>query len=113
MADDEIFEEDDDYVVVELTDDEGNVYPYVQEMIIPVGEDNFALLVPIHDEEEHEHEHGEGCDCGCSGEDDEVVIAKMIEGEDGETEYVEPTDEEFKKVEEAYEAMFDDEEDEK
>lgn len=116
MADDELFEkddnfeEDDDYVVVELTDEDGNVYSYVQEMIIPVGEENFALLVPIHDDLD-EHEEGCDCDCDCGCEDeDDVIIAKMIEGEDGEIEYVEPTDEEFQKVEEAYNAMFDDEE---
>lgn len=103
MADDELFEEDDDSIIVEITDEEGNVYPYEQEMIIPVGEDNFALLVPLHDDFE---EHEEGCDCGCEDEDG-VIIAKMLEDEDGELIYIEPTDEEFQKFKEAYEAMFD------
>ena len=106
MADEEIFDEEDDYVVVELTDEDGNVFPYVQEMIIPVDGENFALLVPLKDEDK---EHEEGCDCGCEDEDD-VIIAKMVEDENGEIEYIEPTDEEFKKVEEAYEALFDEEE---
>lgn len=106
MVDDEIFDEDDDYVVVDIVDEDGKTYPYVQEMIIPVGDDKFALLVPI-DEEEHEHEHGDGCDCGC--EDDDVIIAKMVENEDGEIEYIEPTDEEFKLVEEAYDSLFEEE----
>lgn len=104
MADDELLEED-DYVIVEITDDDGNVYNYVQEMIIPVGEENYALLVPLRDDFE---EHEDGCDCGCE-EEDEVIITKIIEDENGETLYVEPTDEEFDKVQEAYESMFDDE----
>jgi hypothetical protein len=107
MADDELFEEDDDYVVVEITDEDGNVFNYAQEMIIPVGDENFALLVPLREDLE-EHEHGDGCDCGCEEEDD-VIITKVVEDENGETLYIEPTDEEFEKVREAYEAMFDEE----
>ena len=106
MMDDDIFDEDDDdYVVVEMVDEDGNTYPYVQEMIIPVGDDKFALLVPIPDEDEHEHD----CGCGCEDEEDDVIIAKMVENEKGEIEYVEPTDEEFKLVEEAYDSLFDEE----
>ncbi|MBR3721588.1 MAG: DUF1292 domain-containing protein [Selenomonadaceae bacterium] len=111
MADMENFNDedfmDDDYIVVEMTDDEGNVYPYVQEMVIPVGDDEFALLVPMESDDEG---HEEGCDCGC--EEDDVIIAKMVKDENGEIEYIEPTDEEFALVEKAYDAMFEDEEDE-
>ena len=94
---------DDDFLI-EMTDDEGNVFYYVEEMIIPVGEENFALLVEVKDE----HEHGAGCDCGC--EDDDVVIAKIVVNTDGEEEYIEPTDEEFEKVQAAYEKILDEEE---
>ena len=38
----------DDGVVVVMTDDEGNEYYYEEEMIIPVGEEKYALLVGIH-----------------------------------------------------------------
>ncbi|WP_315374955.1 DUF1292 domain-containing protein, partial [uncultured Selenomonas sp.] len=89
----EILDEDAD-VIVEMTDEEGNSYYYREEMIIPVGDDKFALLIGIHDEEEEE-EHAHSCGCGCGEHDEDVLIAKVIMGDDGEEEYVEPTDEEF------------------
>lgn len=89
--------------LVEMTDAEGNVFYYVEEMIIPVDGENFALLVEVKDEE---HEHG--CDCGC--EDDNVIIAKIIINEDGEEEYIEPTDEEFAKFQAIYDEILDEEE---
>lgn len=103
----ETFEEED--FLVEMSDDEGNVYYYAEEMIIPVNGENFAILVEVHDEseEEHEHEchcHEDGCDCGC--DDDSVIIAKIVVNEAGEEEYVEPTDEEFEAVQEAYEKLM-------
>ena len=73
-------------------------------MIIPVDGENFALLVEVKDE----HEHDEHCDCGC--DDDDVIIAKIVVNADGEEEYVEPTDEEFDRVQEAYEKILDDDE---
>ena len=94
----------DDDVIIEMTDEDGNVFYYVEELIIPVDGENFALLVQLHDE----HEHGEGCDCGC--EDDDVIIAKIVTGADGQDEYNEPTDEEFEKVRAAYEKFLDEEE---
>lgn len=90
---------DDDFVV-EMTDEEGNVFYYSEEMIIPVDGENFALLVEIKNDE---HEHG--CDCGC--EDDDVIIAKIVVNADGEEEYIEPTDEEFERVQAAYEELLD------
>ena len=94
---------DDDGIVVEMTDENGNSYFYVEEMIIPVGNEKFALLVEVKDDD---HEHG--CDCGC--EDDDVIIAKIILNADGEEEYIEPTDEEFEKVQAAYDKLLDEEE---
>ena len=96
-------EEFDDDVIIEMTDEDGNVFYYVEEMIIPVGNEKFALLVEVKDDD---HEHG--CDCGC--EDDDVIIAKIILNADGEEEYIEPTDEEFEKVQAAYEQLLDEEE---
>ena len=102
----EIFDND---FLIEMTDEDGNVFYYVEEMIIPVDGVNFALLVAVKDEPDHEHGEGcgYGCDCGC--EDDDVIIAKIIVNDDGEEEYVEPTDEEFAKVQEAYEKLLDEE----
>ena len=104
----EIRDEDAD-VIVEMTDEEGNSYYYREEMIIPVGDDKFALLIGIHDEEEEE-EHAHSCGCGCGEHDEDVLIAKVVMGDDGEEEYVEPTDEEFDAVQRAYDALMDDEE---
>ena len=94
---------DDDFLI-EMTDEDGNVFYYVEEMIIPVDGENFALLVEVKDD----HDHGEGCDCGC--EDDDVIIAKIVINAEGEEEFIEPTDEEFEKVQEAYEKLLDEEE---
>ena len=97
MADkrnDEFLEDD---VLVEMTDEEGNVFYYVEEMIIPVDGENFALLVEVHDDD-----CGDDCDC-----EDDVIIAKIVVNADGEEEYVEPTDEEFDKVQAAYEKLLD------
>ena len=105
----EILDEDAD-VIVEMTDEEGNSYYYREEMIIPVGDDKFALLIGIHDEEEEE-EHAHSCGCGCGEHDEDVLIAKVVMGEDGEEEYIEPTDEEFDAVQRAYDALMDVEED--
>ena len=105
----EILDEDAD-VIVEMTDEEGNSYYYREEMIIPVGDDKFALLIGIHDEEEEE-EHAHSCGCGCGEHDEDVLIAKVVMGEDGEEEYIETTDEEFDAVQRAYDALMDDEED--
>ena len=104
----EILDEDAD-VIVEMTDEEGNSYYYREEMIIPVGDDKFALLIGIHDEEEEE-EHAHSCGCGCGEHDEDVLIAKVVMGDDGEEEYVEPTDEEFDAVQRAYDVLMDDEE---
>ena len=103
-------EPEDDMLVV-MTDEDGNEYYYQEEMIIPVGDDKYALLVGIHGEDE-EHEHGCGCGCGCEDGDDDVIIAKVVTNENGEEEYIEPTDEEFELVQKAYDALVADEEEE-
>ena len=94
----EKFPEED--VIIEMTDDEGNIFYYAEEMIIPVGDENFALLVALH-EDGDEYFHDDDCDC-C---DDEVIIAKIITDENGEALYVEPTDEEFERVSRAYDEL--------
>lgn len=97
----------DDSIVVEMEDDQGNKYYYEEEMIIPVGGEKFALLVGIHDEEDG-HEHG--CGCGCEDDDEDVIIAKIVVNEDGEEEYIEPSDEEFEAVQKAYDALVEESE---
>ena len=99
----------DDDVLIEMTDEDGNVFYYVEEMIVPVDGKNFALLVELKKEHAHCDNCGCDCDCGCD-DDDEVIIAKVIVNEDGKEEYIEPTDEEFDRFLEIYENLLDEEE---
>ena len=102
---------DEEEMVVVMTDENGNEFYYREEMIIPVGEEKYALLVGIHDHDEEETESC-GCGCGCEDGDEDVLIAKIVVNEQGEEEYVDPTDEEFEKVQAAYDALMDEEESE-
>lgn len=100
MADKDMEEFDlEDGIVVEFQDDEGNSLYYQQEMIIPVDGVDFALLVGINVENETEFDPEEN-----------VIIAKIVKDENGEDEYVDPTDEEFEAVQKAYDAICDAEE---
>ena len=101
MADEMMNEED---VVVVMTDEDGHEYYYRDEMIIPVDEERYALLVGIHGEDE---EHAAGCGCGCEDGDEDVIIAKIVVNDEGEEEYIEPSDEEFEAVQKAYDALVD------
>ena len=96
MAKKNVEENFDDDILVEMTDTDGNVFLYSEELIIPVDGENFALLIAIHEDDEEIFE-----------DDDEVIIAKIILNEDGEEEYIEPTDEEFERVQQAYEKLMD------
>ena len=100
---------DEDLIVV-MTDEDGNEYYYREELIIPVGEKRFAILVPI--EADAEEEEGCGCsDTGCDcGEETDVFIARIDTDENGEEVYVDPTDEEFDQVLKAYDELVSDEE---
>ena len=60
-----------------------------------------------HEHEHHHHDHDGHCSCGCEDDDEDVIIAKIVTNEDGEDEYVEPTDEEFEAVQQAYNALVD------
>lgn len=99
----EVIDEQDELVVV-MTDEDGNEFYYREELIIPVGDKKFALLVGINEDEEHDCE----CDCGCDDED--VFIARIELDENGEEVYVDPTDEEFEEVQKAYDELMADEE---
>lgn len=108
MAKEELQEEE---LQVCLVDEDGNEFLFWEEMIIPVGDVNYALLLQAHDDED-EHEHS-NCECGCGCEEEEVVIAKIVKGADGEDEYdTNLTDEEFEAVKKAYDALFEEAEQE-
>jgi len=91
----------DDEPVVVMTDEEGNEYYYREEVIIPLGEKRFAILVPINiDEDEC------SCDCGCEEEETDIYIARIDLDENNEEIYVDPSDEEFEEVRQAYEDLL-------
>jgi len=104
---DNLTEIDEEPVVV-MTDEDGNEFYYREEMIIPVGDKRFAVLVPIDIEAE--------CDCGhdhedeCDYEDVDVYIARIDIDENGEEIYVDPTDEEFEEAVKAYDELMAEEE---
>ncbi|MDD3114155.1 MAG: DUF1292 domain-containing protein [Anaerovibrio sp.] len=92
---------DDENIVVEFKDEAGNSLYYQQEMIIPVNGMDFALLIGLNVENDEAFE-----------EEENVIIAKIVKDENGEDEYVDPTDEEFDAVQAVYEEMCDAEESE-
>ncbi len=92
---------DDENIVVEFKDEAGNSLYYQQEMIIPVNGMDFALLIGLNVENDETFE-----------DEENVIIAKIVKDENGEDEYVDPTDEEFDAVQAVYEEMCDAEESE-
>ncbi|KYZ77540.1 hypothetical protein AXX12_05385 [Anaerosporomusa subterranea] len=113
MAD---FEKDDldgmeEDAIVVITDEEGNEFYYREEMVIPVGDKNFAILVPLEmDEEEGCECSEEESDCDCCGGEQDAIIARIDEDEKGEQVYVDPTDEEYEAVIKAYDEIMAEEE---
>ena len=103
--------DDEENVVIEITDDEtGEKFYFEQEQILEVDGNRYALLVeiPVDDDE---------CGCGCEHDhdDDDVLnarFAKIVTNSDGEDEYIEPTDEEFEAAVKAYDALWDEEDEE-
>ena len=103
-----VVEDDNEGTVVVITDEEGNEYNYVEEMVFPAGDDEYAILVSIDGDEcacgeEHAH-HDDEC---CCEEEVDVILAKIVKDENGEVEYIEPTEEEFEIAQQAYEELMD------
>lgn len=99
--------ENEDMIVV-FTDDDGNELYYREDLVIEIEDKKFAVLVAV------TPEGGETCGCGdddCDCEDD-VYIARIETDEKGEEIYVDPTDEEFEMVREAYEDILAEEDEE-
>lgn len=91
----------DDDVIVVMTNEDGDECYYREEMIIPIGEERFAVLIALTASSEEELESAE--------EGDEATIAKIVT-EGGEDIYTDPTDEEFDAVRRAYELLAEEEE---
>lgn len=115
-------------MVVVMTDEDGNEFYYREEIVIPVGEKRFAVLVSIDDVSDEESpcdcDSGVGqalakkqaadlCGCGCGDEEcmeeTDVFIARIDIDENGEEVYLDPTDEEFEEVRQAYEKLMEEE----
>lgn len=103
--------DDNEGTVVVITDEEGNEYNYIEEMVFPAGDDKYAILVSIDgdaecgcEDHDHDHDHEDGC---CCEEEVDVILAKIVKDENGEVEYIEPTDEEFEIAQQAYEKLMD------
>lgn len=72
--------------VITLVDEEGTEYDFSVLDVLEVGDDEYAILIPVDDEEQ----------------DDEVVIFKFTEDEEGNEILVEIEDEEWEKVADAW-----------
>lgn len=95
--DEKLLETEDQEAVVVITDEEGNETYYLEEMVIPMDQKNFALLTQIPGED----------DTDPDDEEDNVIIARVDFDENGEPVYLDPTDEEFEAVRKAYEEIMD------
>ncbi|MGP2526605.1 DUF1292 domain-containing protein [Acidaminococcus sp. LBK-2] len=95
--DEKLLETEDQEAVVVITDAEGNETYYLEEMVIPMDQKNFALLTQIPGED----------DTDPDDEEDNVIIARVDFDENGEPVYLDPTDEEFEAVRKAYEEIMD------
>jgi uncharacterized protein YrzB (UPF0473 family) len=87
--------------IVVMTDEEGNEKFYREEVLFPVGDNTFAVLVELRMTEEGDIEDLD--------EEADIFMAKVEIDEDGEETYMDPTDEEFEAALAAYEELFDDE----
>lgn len=97
------FMEDEQLLV--LTDEEGKDHHTVIVDQFTVNEKDYVVLLPINPEG-----CDDNCECSfCTGEE-EAFLLKVITNEQGEEEYVEPTEEEFDEAEAAYDELQKDEE---
>ena len=95
----DLIDTEDQEPIVVITDEEGNETYYLEEMVIPVNNKNFAILTQIPEDENSEDEEEA---------EDNCIIARIEFDENGDPTYLDPTDEEFDLVAEAYNQMMDD-----
>ncbi|MCH3915135.1 MAG: DUF1292 domain-containing protein [Acidaminococcaceae bacterium] len=74
---------------VVVTDSEGKETYYREEMVIPLDKKNFAILVE-----------------DCDSDEDNAVVARIDFDEAGEPIYLDPTEEEFAAVMDAYDKLM-------
>ena len=110
----------------EFTDEEGQDHCFVVESKFKVGKEEYVALLEVDPaifeeeeeecgcghEPEQEHVHAETCGCGHDHAEEEeedeepnIILAKVVTDENGETDLQELTDEEFEKAVKVYESL--------
>lgn len=93
----DLLQTEDQEAVVVITDEQGNESYYLEEMVIPMDNKNFALLTQVPEDDDTDPDDAE----------DNVIIARMDFDDNGDPVYLDPTDEEFEAVRKAYEEIMD------
>jgi uncharacterized protein YrzB (UPF0473 family) len=84
-------EKKEDPIIITITGPDGSEKDYVQDTAIPFSGKEFAVLVSIPESEDEE--------------EPDIILARIDIDENGEAEYVPPTDEEYDAVADIYDAM--------
>lgn len=84
-------EKKEDPIIITITGPDGSEKDYVQDTVIPFSGKEFAVLVSIPESEDEE--------------EPDIILARIDINENGEAEYVPPTDEEYDAVADIYDAM--------
>jgi hypothetical protein len=110
----DVEEEDTDLETLEYTDEEGQEHIFVIDAKFDIGGVQYAALFEVDpalfdEDHEHDHDHEEEHDHDQEDEfePDNLVIAKMVELEDGSVDIQVPTDEEFEVAKAEYERLLD------
>lgn len=84
-------EKKEDPIIITITGPDGSEKDYVQDTVITFSGKEFAVLVSIPESEDEE--------------EPDIILARIDINENGEAEYVPPTDEEYDAVADIYDAM--------
>lgn len=79
-------------IVITITGPDGDERDYAQDVVIPFAGKEFAVLVSIPESDG-------------DTEEPDIILARIDKDENGELEYVPPTDEEYDAVADIYDAM--------
>ena len=85
-------EKKEDPIVITITGPDGEEKDYAQDVVIPFAGKEFAVLVSIPESD-------------ADTEEPDIILARIDTDENGEAEYVPPTDEEYDAVADIYDAM--------
>ena len=78
----DLLQTEDQEAVVVITDEQGNESYYLEEMVIPMDNKNFALLTQVPEDDDTDPDDAE----------DNVIIARMDFDDNGDPVYLDPTD---------------------